>query len=71
VEGRHRASNPEGFGGLVPGGPGVAIGEQPVQVASQGLVESGDPGDAVLELGGGANGCILKQKSVDTTDSLF
>ena len=54
VEGGDGAGDAERVGGLVPGRPAVALGQQPVEVAPQGLVERGDAGDAVLEVGGGS-----------------
>ena len=41
------------------------------QAAAEGLVKSGDPGDAVLELGVGVHARILKHKTVDTRGSGF
>jgi hypothetical protein len=67
VEGRDRACVTECLGRLVLGGPAVTVGEQPVEVAAHGLVESSDPGDAALELCGRVHIRILKQNLIDIT----
>jgi len=56
VEGGDGAGDAERLRRLVPAQPSVALGQQPVQVTSQGLVEDGDPTDPVIEVNRGVHG---------------
>ena len=72
VEGGHGAWDLQRHRGLVPGDPPVALGQEPVQVATQRLIQRGDAADAPLEVGCWLHHtAILKHRCVDETASSF